>query len=154
MKNPENRNVIYLSSEEYDFDWLYPHDDMLWNSGTEENPMKTEYDPCPEGWRVPTYAELKELSRNYSSWTANDDGQYGYWFSGPESYNPDVPQIFLSAAGYFCHFGRGDMGDYWSSKPICTYACDAYQLSFAINYNYISGYGDRTSNSSVRCVQE
>lgn len=153
-QSPENRNVMYLSSEEYDFDWLYPHNDMLWNSGTEENPMKTEYDPCPEGWRVPTYAELNELSRNYSSWTANDDGQYGYWFSGPESYNPDMPQIFLSAAGYDCFLGRGHRGDYWSSKPMYTYGCSAYHLAFGRDFNHITELHHRNWNYSVRCVQE
>ena len=153
-QSPENRNVRFRGYEEYDFDWLYPHNDMLWNSGTEENPMKTEYDPCPEGWRVPTYAELNELSENYSSWTANDDGQYGYWFSGPESYNPDVPQIFLSAAGSHCYLGRGFLGYYWSSKPIYTYGCSADHLWFGIDYIYISSMSSRSSNSSVRCVQE
>ena len=28
------------------------------NSGTESNPIKTDFDPCPSGWRVPTYIEL------------------------------------------------------------------------------------------------
>ena len=153
-QSPENKNVRYNSNREYDFDWLYPHNDMLWNSGTEENPVKTEYDPCPEGWRVPTYAELKELNKNCSTWTANDEGQYGYWFSGPESYNPDVPQIFLSAAGNDCFLGRGHSGNYWSSKPAYTYRRSAYNLSFAVNFNHISELFTRSDNYSVRCVQE
>ena len=53
-------NTFFTSSESL-YDWTSPQDDTLWNSGTEENPIKTEYDPCPEGWRVPTYAELDEL---------------------------------------------------------------------------------------------
>ena len=36
-------------------------DDKLWNSGTESEPIKTENDPCPDGWRVPTSVELETL---------------------------------------------------------------------------------------------
>ena len=60
--------------------------------------MKTEYDPCPEGWRVPSYAELNELISNKSSWTS-EDGQNGYWFSGLATYTTDTPQVFFPAAG-------------------------------------------------------
>ncbi|OPB88868.1 FISUMP domain-containing protein [Elizabethkingia ursingii] len=40
-----------------------------WNSGTEINPIKTAQDPCPSGWRVPTYAEMWVLwlNTNYAS---------------------------------------------------------------------------------------
>ena len=60
-QHKSNANVFYTSSSEYNYDWLYPQDSKLWNSGSESNPSKTEYDPCPNGWRVPTYAELSEL---------------------------------------------------------------------------------------------
>ena len=61
-------------------DWLATQDDNLWNSGTEDNPIKTEYDPCPEGWRVPTYTELKVLSMNCSFEDKNAIGQFGLWY--------------------------------------------------------------------------
>ena len=54
-------NTFFVNA---DGDWMAPSDDLIWNSGTEQNPIKTEYDPCPEGWRVPTYTELKLLSKN------------------------------------------------------------------------------------------
>ena len=60
-------NTFFTASES-PYDWTSPQKDDLWNSGTEDNPVKTEYDPCPEGWRVPTYAELDKLSNN-SFWT-------------------------------------------------------------------------------------
>ena len=37
----------------------------MWNSGSESKPVKTEYDPCPDGWRVPTSRELSKLYGNY-----------------------------------------------------------------------------------------
>ena len=57
------------------YDWLTPQDDNLWNSGTEDNPVNTEYDPCPEGWRVPTNSEFLELISNHSSWTIDENDQ-------------------------------------------------------------------------------
>src|SRR5574344_1246067 len=48
----------------FPYDWLSPKKDDLWNSGTAAAPVKTLYDPCPAGWRVPTKTELYELIGN------------------------------------------------------------------------------------------
>ena len=148
-------NVFFTSSLEYNNDWLYPQDDALWNSGSESNPLKTEYDPCPEGWRVPTYAELDELSNNYSSMTTADNGQMGRWFSGPNSYTATIPQVFFPAAGFRSYddgdaYNRGYGCDYWSSRPNGTRASDLGFGNSNVNmYNY-----SRANGCSVRCVQE
>ncbi len=137
------------------WDWQSSPDDYLWNSGTESDPVKTEYDPCPEGWRVPTYGELDELNDNRSSWTTNENGQIGYWFSGSKSYSSSVPRIFFPAAGYRSGYGggransRGDDGYYWSSRPSGNYA---YLLYFGSSSTHMD-YGGRADGYSVRCVQ-
>ena len=136
------------------FDWTSPQKDDLWNSGTEDNPVKTEYDPCPEGWRVPTYAELDELNNNYSSWTTDDNGRSGIWFSGPNSYTASVPQVFFPAAGFRYNYDgyayyRGSRGYYWSSRPFSNYAFSLYFFSSSVSmYDYY-----RAGGYSVRCVQ-
>lgn len=146
-------NTFFASSEN-PYDWTSPQDDNLWNSGTEANPVKTEYDPCPEGWRVPTYAELDELSESYSSWTTNENGQPGYWFSGASSYTATVPQVFFPAAGYRDYsdgdaYSRGSYGYYWSSRPFDTYAGSLYFYGSDVDVrNYRCALG-----CSVRCVQ-
>ena len=147
-------NVFYISHGENYFDWAYPHDDKLWNSGTEANPVRTEYDPCPAGWRVPTYAELDELRQNSSSWTTNDEGYYGYWFSGKSTYTSYVPQVFFPAAGY-----RDRDGEAIYRNLVCVYKTsmpsDFGAYCLCLNYSMIDiislqrGYGH-----SVRCVQE
>jgi uncharacterized protein (TIGR02145 family) len=129
--------------------------DKLWNSGNEDNPVKTEYDPCPVGWRVPTYAELDELNNNYSSWTTDDNGRSGRWFSGPNSYTASVPQVFFPAAGYRRYsvgdaYYRGFSGYYWSSRPSSS---DADGLDFSSGYVGMDHYR-RAGGYSVRCVQE
>ena len=145
-------NIFYTSFN--NGDWVDPINDKLWNSGSESNPKKTEYDPCPEGWRVPTYAELDKLNNNYSSWTTNENGQPGYWFSGASSYTETVPQVFFPAAGYRSRKGggashRGNWGSYWSSIPYGAYAhgLDFYSRSVTM-YDFF-----RASGYSVRCVQ-
>lgn len=137
------------------FDWTSPQKDDLWNSGTEDNPVKTEYDPCPEGWRVPTSAELDELNNNYSSWTTDDNGRSGRWFSGPNSYTASVPQVFFPAAGRRTYgvgnaSNRGGNGYYWSSRPNSHYAYYLYFFSSLVpmHFDY------RANGYSVRCVHE
>ena len=147
-------NVFFRSTSEFDNDWLYPQDSKLWNSGTEDNPQKTEYDPCPEGWRVPTYAELGELINHYSSWTTDDKGQRGRWFSGPNLYTASVHQVFFPAAGYrYYNHGdannRGNNGNYWSSRTNNTNANNLYFNSSNVNMNN----NNRANGYSVRCVQ-
>ncbi len=148
-----NKNKFYYNSN-YPYDWLNNPDDELWNSGTESDPVKTEYDPCPEGWRVPTYGELAELNDNRSSWTTNENGQIGYWFSGSKSYSSSVPRVFFPAAGRSDYGGnayrRGYYGYYWSSRPSYDYA---YLLYFSSSYSYMDSYY-RAYGYSVRCVQE
>ena len=148
-QSSSNSNKFYTSSN----DWIIPEDGALWNSGTEDNPVKTGYDPCPEGWRVPTYAELDNLQSNYSSMTTNDN-QSGYWFSGSASYSASVSRVFFPAAGSRQHRSgdagsRGSYGNYWSSRP---HSFGANSLYFYSNYVGMSYY-DRAAGYSVRCVQ-
>ena len=152
----EYSNTFFISIlEEYNYDWCSPQDDKLWNSGTDTDPIKTEYDPCPEGWRVPTYSELWALRKNHSSWTVNPEGQSGYWFSGPVSYSTSAPQVFLPAGGLLGwgdgvgHYRNSD-GYYWSSAPYGTNAGTLYFFTDGVD---MYGHG-RANGQYVRCVQE
>lgn len=151
-QSKSNEKYFYT---QHNFDWLEEPDDKLWNSGDENNPVKTDYDPCPDGWRVPTYAELSELCQNRSSWTS-ENGQNGSWFSGASSYTETVPQVFFPVAGYRygidgnAHF-RGYGGLYWSSRPYRSYA--AYYLAFGLLNASVPHY-DRADGYTIRCVQE
>ena len=147
-------NTFFTASES-PYDWTSPQKDDLWNSGTEDNPVKTEYDPCPEGWRVPTYAELDKLSNN-SFWTTVGD-QKGRYFCGDYTYLDNVPQVFFPAAGGRGSgndggaYDRGDGGHYWSSSPSSTYANSLGFRGSDVSMSYFSG---RAFGQSVRCVQE
>ena len=132
--NDENKSdVFFTGASKYNYDWADPEDDTLWNSGTEENPVKTEYDPCPDGWRVPTGSELKSLQQSGSSLNVN--------VAGFISYN--------SGNGY----GRGYKGLYWSSAPVSKFA-ESIAFDSMYEYLYSSPYSYRAEGHSVRCVQE
>jgi uncharacterized protein (TIGR02145 family) len=145
-QSSSNSNKFYDSSSS-PYDWVTPQDDTLWNSGTDDNPIKTEYDPCPAGWRVPTYAELNNLKSKYWSMTTSD-GQKGCKFN-------DI--LFLPAAGYRYYiagnaYARGRAGHYWSSEP---YDPGASYLDFSNNgVGVIMAGTYREYGFSVRCVQE
>lgn len=152
-------NVFFTSTSDFQYDWVSTQDDKLWNDGTESSPVKTDYDPCPEGWRVPTYSELNTLITTKSSWTTND-GQKGYWFSGTLDIKYDAPvdgeaKVFFPAAGFrdsydYDTYGRGSSGFYWSSTS------DNYDAD-CLNFNDDNAnmyYYYRTYGFSVRCVQE
>ena len=146
----DNANVFYTGYSVL----VDPRNDGLWNSGTDSRPVKTEYDPCPDGWRIPTYPELAELCRNYSSWTSEND-QPGCWLSGTSSYTETVPQVFFPAAGYRVSNGsasnRGNYGHYWLSSP-GDGGC-AYSLIFYDGFASMVYYDNRMHGYSVRCVQ-
>ena len=149
-------NTFFTASESPN-DWTSPQDDNLWNSGTAANPVKTEYDPCPEGWRVPTYAELGRLNNSYSSFMTVGD-QKGRYFCGDYTYLDNAPQVFFPAAGRRNYYdgsdgsagSRGDRGGYWSSRPGSGSAYCLYFLSSFVNMKLNS----RAYGYSVRCVQD
>ena len=147
--------------------WLSQNNKQLWNSGTEEKPVKTQYDPCPAGWRVPTTAELTTLIANMSSLT-KDNGLSGYWLSGSTPYSKEANQIFLPEGGR--HNGivntingaicteREERGYYWSSQAYDhkSITGNSWQI-FCRNTGtslVVKTYAGRLTACSVRCVQE
>lgn len=152
-------------------DWIESWDDKLWNSGTDKFPVKTNYDPCPIGWRIPTYDELNALHTEHSDWTTDKNGKYGYYFSGVVSVPYDTPplredvlHVFLPAAGFHSGYddnissSRGDTGGYWSSYSSLggrgNYAYALYFFDRGAGMEYGGSHRPRAMGYSVRCVQE
>ncbi len=108
------------------FNWINKYD-PFWNAGSEEVPQKNVlYDPCPEGWRVPTQVELSMLAYTNHSELVDFNGIKGIWHSGSATYKESLTEkVFLPACGArfadkWSHgngaVGRGDGGGYWTSS--------------------------------------
>ena len=137
-------------------EWCSTDGSEWWNSNTESEPRKTEYDPCPSGWRVPTHSELETLN-----FEGADVKWNGISFCDA-SYDMQVSDktLFLPFEGGR-NGGEGNIvnvwycGYYWSSSCYNAYSSRAYHLYFDcegnVNMNNEFGYA---MGFSIRCIQE
>ena len=124
----------------------------LWNTGAEDTPVKSAYDPCPAGWRVPTLSEWKAIGAGgqiADSWDGTAKLMKIPGVDGSALVLPAAGSR-VSAAG--ASSGQGSSGNYWSSSVPSgnTYAGAVYFTGATLNTNTFS----RASGYSVRCVQE
>jgi len=118
------------------------------------NTWAAENDPCPNGWRVPTSAEIESLlNTTYVTWawtTLNYTNGYRF------TYIATGNSIFMPAVGYRGSdygtlYGEGTLGSYWSSAMQSS--STAYYLNLPNSVVYLSD-NDLTYGFSVRCVAE
>ena len=136
-------------------DWRINQDDNLWGYISDR---KTANDPCPTGWRMPSYDELDKLIVNHSSWTTNSKGQNGFYFVGEHTYEDDIPKIFFPAAGLRSDngviFPRDTWGGYWSSTPDANTSIHLIFIGSDSGGSANMSCWPRATGSSVRCVQD
>lgn len=127
-------------------DWMYNQDDTRWSA------VKTEYDPCPPGYRVPDGGHDGAFKKaGLSGWLSFNGTNKGMMFGtlNPASWFPASGFRYFDDAsiGYV-----GVDGYYWSVTPSQT---DGYYMYF--NYG---GYVDpafsnyRSFGFAVRCQKK
>lgn len=126
-------------------DWASPNNytSKNWNDISESD-GKTFFDPCPEGWRLPTKAEYSNFSTTTFTWDATNSGRTynGNWF----------PAAGYRLSGVGSMSLVGSSGSYWSASP---HSEDSgCLLSFSSGYVYPADDYNRAYGFSVRCVQE
>ena len=127
---------------------------QLWNEGTEESPVKTDYDPCPAGWRVPTLTEWKAIGADYSVTHDWDSTNHLLTIAGAES----DQKLILPAVGKR-KYDSGDSSDqgrcgyYWSSSVWFDRGGKVGFASFSTARLSV-GELSRAHGHSVRCIQE
>ncbi len=158
-----NKDVFIKSSAE-PYDWCDAVDRLtLW-------PLIDSYNPCPDGWRLPTIGEFKALILQDISWVeAGINGCPGLWF-GPDAQGGRLNSVFFPAAGYrnynaSIQADRNNFGKYWSLdvgyvKDAIDYTLKAQDLSFERptydldeSSDLWTGFGSRGVARSVRCVK-
>jgi len=123
--------ILALSSP---YDWRSPQNDNLWQGVNGIN------NPCPEGYRLPTEAEL---NAELQSWSSNNAAGA---FASP---------LKLPVAGYrFSSNGSldgvGSFGFYWSSTVS---SASSRGLNFSSSYANMGSYC-RAYGYSVRCLKD
>lgn len=173
IKHPTT--FISFSKPNTNYDWLYTGtktcDNTRWTS------IKTIYDPCPSGWRVPDGAgsSIWQIANNNFS-VYNSYGFVYYKYSGVGSNNragvdcsegfgnygvfwyPVTGELQLVESPYNGLITNGDYGSYWTCTSL---AADSYGYFLASSlgirnvspYLYLSS-GFRYEGYAVRCQKE
>jgi len=147
--------TFYYGTSTNDYDWYSvtasTHNDALWGGAT-YGAVKTIFDPCPAGWRVPSWYKTSTsaspwlgfsyatsyYSTNGYQWTTTPG--IGFWpFAGFRNY---MSGALISVGGNGC---------YWSASP---YNSHGYLLYFFSSSVSPSDFDYRATGCSVRCVQE
>jgi uncharacterized protein (TIGR02145 family)/uncharacterized repeat protein (TIGR02543 family) len=129
---PGHGNFILTFNRPYD--WRSPQNNSLWQGANGKN------NPCPEGYRLPTEAEL---NAERASWSSNNSaGAFG-------------SPLKLPVAGYRYYrygslFNVGSNGRYWSYTVGGTLSRNLYFSSS----NAVVGNYSRAVGLSVRCLKD
>ena len=141
-----NRKVGWSST-----DPLVNHlDGITWDSSVPTgDSWEKANDPCPVGWRVPTYEEEQSLVNSGSFWGELNGVKGRFFGTGSQ-------RVFFPAAGDRSYDGGtlsyvGGGSDYWSSTPYSIW--HAYHLGFYSGDAH-TDYSNRTYGFLVRCVSE
>jgi uncharacterized protein (TIGR02145 family) len=140
------------SSGNYSWSWFGGYDSNVYygdNTGNADVRVKSEYDPCPAGYRVPSHTEWVGLI-NYAS---------GTWISANSTAGQKYGDaLYLPVAGYRNNDSAGmlesrnSLGYYWSTRK---YSSDgAYGLGL-YNGGAFGNYANQLSfGFSVRCIAQ
>lgn len=134
--------------------WRYPKDDNLWMDS-----QKTVNDPCPPGWKVPSYEQWQDVLNN-NTWTWTGWGRKvgdALYLPAAGSRSPRYGNVASTPES-----GCPPFGLYWSSTPTNmadphTKGIGAYALSFHAYGVYVSptiSAPYRSEGRAVRCVEE
>ena len=173
IQHPENM-FIYAQTGTYYYDWCNATYYNLWSAdntttGFNDNAVvKTVYDPCPVGFKMPASNAFTGFTSNgqYQSGAANinANGTADSWdkFSAAYGHNfytngSKTATIFFPASGFRNYSGGslgnvGSNGYYWSAVPDGTY----YGCSLSFHWSYVSPQSNnyRSYGFAARPVSE
>lgn len=127
--------------------------------GGEAGQAKSAYDPCPEGWRVPSYKKRSStpeipwgLGSGYQYIDATAvDGNCAY-FTTSKSTRAPFPALGTIKSNYAFET-VGGWSTYWLATSMGTVGGSAFTLYLRHN-SYGDGNQDRSLASPIRCVKD
>lgn len=155
-----NPHVFYYNASGT-LDWATPSNNALWNSGTNAAPVKSVYDPCPEGWRIATNGTWTDFGSAWGAAFSKAGSWTTYDVTGGGLYAVGGVKAWYPAPG-FCDAGSraggegmlwhvGNHGYSWSSTINGT---EAIRLGFNASGPFPEISNNRAYGFSVRCIQE
>ena len=155
----EDTNTFYKYGEKskYNYDWISEGDDTYWNVATEENPVKNNaFDPCPDGWRIPTAFEFKSLIDYVGRAWMMRDNLKGFLFYSDSDHQSEQDEFFLPACGRLntldgAAYDRNTEGYYWTNTA--NNGNSSY-LYFYEKDCSVNKQGSRAGGCSIRCIKE
>ena len=135
--------LTFITYNILNYDWQYVQDDTRWGE------IKSVYDPCPQGWKVPS-----NCFGGVTSYFEHPFSGVGIDFCGKFSFSENV---WFPATGYRYYydgtlFSPGLYGSYWLSG---TEECHADYMFFYFSSGvYPRRQSPRANAYSVRCVAE
>lgn len=129
----------------------FSYNGNMWNNNTETEPQKSEYDPCPNGWRVSTREEFETLVTNGFMW-GSDNEIVGGWFYMDE--NSHETAIFLPASGKANVYQRKVNHRQQEGYYLTSTKFGASAACYSIFANSGDWYMEGSMGGSVRCVRE
>ena len=146
LRHPDE--FITAGSSPYDWHYASRNNELWGHSG-----VKTIYDPCPWGWRVPKNSGMSAATSHWYGFTK--DNVIGAFSQG---YNWGTNALYPAAGcrsystGNF--YNGGSHGYYWSASPYDSSGGKASGLD-VYSGNVVQGYNDyHPYGFSVRCVKE
>jgi len=124
--------------------------------GGESGELKTVYDPCPAGWRVPSGRKASStFASPWSSWTtayttySASTYATSTWNNGTTGYYP-ITGYRGYTDGYFRQVG--EVGSYWSASVLSSFSYHLDVLNGSVMPSHTDGY--RAYAMAIRCVKE
>ena len=174
MNNIQNPDKFYIYGSSlwtnYGYYNLWSADNTVtggYNQGNDNPVVKTVYDPCPVGFKMPannaftgfTTTGLNSTSQSEMNVDGTDDWQqwtnnfgHNFWTNSSKTATINFPASGLRNFNDGSLFYVGSYGYYWSAVPNYTYiGCN---LDFNSGYVYPLNFSSRTSGFAVRAVSE
>ena len=157
--------TTFIDSNSSNSDWYYTGSESTDNTRwTTTDKVKSIYDPCPAGWRVPdggsngVWSKALGSSSCFKDESLYDSTNEGMNFSGKFGGASTIWYPASGRRGYYVGDSLDNVGNngyYWSAPPCSTFGYLAYYLGFS-SLGSVSplNSSSRAIGYSVRCLQE
>lgn len=139
-----SEGTSFITNSTDPFSWMSTVVNDRWNLGTEANPIKNvSFDPCPEGFRVPTQTEWETEFLYFPN--LGRDGAFESVLKLPSAGYRDYDGVLTAV---------DNRGFYFTSTPSSPTNNRSVAVYFTPTETLVSIFGQRARGFSIRCIQQ